>query len=222
MYNLGSLWSHTNILVFLWHESISQCTFSSKFVTFQEECLIIHPSSDYFLNSELPEHKCFTSKLTHALPRMHPQCNSYSFSHMRIHYLRLWPFGSEVPGFIISSQNRSTPQSISRRCRTDYTFTGRWRRKQHDMTPSNKKRPRFPLLFLKFLFSHGPLALLLPLSKPFLKVSTEYLISFSVKSSSLLDFWSKVSADPNTQESQHFFFQKKKKVKPLSMGECTG
>ena len=90
------------------------------------------------------------------------------------------------------------------------------------MTPSNKKRPRFPLLFLKFLFSHGPLALLLPLSKPFLKVSTEYLISFSVKSSSLLDFWSKVSADPNIQESQHFFFQKKKKVKPLSMGECTG
>lgn len=42
-----------------------------------------HPSSDYFTTSKLPEHMYFTSKLAHALLKMCPQCNIYSFSHMR-------------------------------------------------------------------------------------------------------------------------------------------
>lgn len=129
-----------------------------------------------------------TCKLAHALLKMCPQCNIYSFSHKRTLCLWLWPFRSEMPGVITSPQNRFTPQSIGGWCRTDYTFMRRWRWKLHDMRANNKTRPRFLLLLSKFLFSHGPLSLPVPIFEPFPKVATEYFISSSEKLSSHLDF----------------------------------
>lgn len=129
-----------------------------------------------------------TSKLAHALLKMCPQCNTHSLSHTRTLCLWLWPLRSEIPGVTTSPQNRFTPQSFSGWCRTDYTFMRRWKRKLLDKRANNKTRPRFILLLSKFLFSHGPLGVPLPVFEPFPKVVTEYFISFSEKLSSRLVF----------------------------------
>lgn len=58
----------------------------------------------------------------------------------------------------------------------------------HEMRANNEIRPRCLLLLSKFLFSHGPLGLPLPVFEPFPKVATEYFTSFSETLSSPLDF----------------------------------
>ena len=58
--------------------------------------------------------------------------------------------------------------------------------------PAVNKDKDFRLLLSGFLFSHGPLGLPLPLSEPFPKAATDYLLlSLSEKFSSLLNFFIK-------------------------------